>query len=112
MAQLPHRTHTAGPFHISGTDDGPGERCLHIGAAKSVTVLASLNPSHPDTLANAALFVASPDLVTALAALLPEVDAEIEQRQHNGNDEDWQYLKALSDAGHAALAKAEGPANV
>ena len=53
--------HTPGPFDISGTDRGPGERHLHIGAASSVTALASMNPSHPDTLANADLFRAAPD---------------------------------------------------
>lgn len=48
------------------------------------------------------------DMLAALSALLPEIDAEIEQRQTSGNDEYWQGLKALSDAGHAAVAQAEG----
>lgn len=48
------------------------------------------------------------DMLAALSALLPEIDSEIEQRQTSGNDEYWQGLKALSDAGHAAVAKAEG----
>lgn len=47
-------------------------------------------------------------LLEALKALLPEVDSEIEQRQTSGNDEYWQGLKALSDAAHAAVRKAEG----
>lgn len=51
---------------------------------------------------------AAPDMLAALKALLPEVDSEIEQRQTSGNDEYWEDLKALSDAGHAAVAKAEG----
>lgn len=45
-------------------------------------------------------------MMDALKALLPEVDAEIEQRQSSGNDEYWLGLKALSDAAHAAIAKA------
>lgn len=51
---------------------------------------------------------ARPDLLSALKALLPEVDAEIEQRKIGGIAEYWQELKALSDAGHAAVTKAEG----
>jgi hypothetical protein len=51
---------------------------------------------------------AAPDLLAALVALLPEIDSEIEQRQHGGNDEDWASLQKLSDAGHAAVRKARG----
>jgi hypothetical protein len=58
--------------------------------------------------ANASLIAAAPEMLAALKALLPEVDAEVEQRQTSGNDEYWQGLKALSDTGHAAIAKAEG----
>lgn len=49
-------------------------------------------------------------LLSALERLLPEVDAEIDQRRHSGNDEDWRALKALSDLGHSAVAKAKGTA--
>jgi len=45
-------------------------------------------------------------LVTILHKLLPEVDSEIEQRQHGGNDEDWTELKRLSDEAHAAMREA------
>lgn len=49
--------------------------------------------------------------LAALKALLPEIDSEIEQRQTSGNDEYWEDLKALSDAAHAAVARAEGRSN-
>lgn len=58
------------------------------------------------------LFCAAPDMELSLRELLEEVDFEIEQRQDGGNDEDWLELKAKSDRGHAALAKAAGaPSN-
>lgn len=50
-------------------------------------------------------------LLAALNTLLPEIDAEIEQRRHGGNDEDWKELKRLSDEAHsAAWEAAEGAA--
>lgn len=58
--------------------------------------------------ADARLIEAAPDMLEALKALLPEVDAEIEQRQTSGSDEYWLGLKALSDTARAAIAKAEG----
>lgn len=54
------------------------------------------------------MFAAAPDLLSALKALLPEVDAEIERRRTSGDDQYWSDLQPLSDAAHAALAKAEG----
>jgi len=62
--------------------------------------------SRAEQAAILALFTGARDLADALKALLPEVDAEIEQRQSGGLAEDWQSLKALSDAGHKALAQA------
>lgn len=56
----------------------------------------------------ARIIAAAPNVFAALKALLPEIDAEVEQRQTSGNDEYWQGLKALSDAAHAAVRKAEG----
>jgi hypothetical protein len=47
-------------------------------------------------------------LLTALSAILPEIDAEIEQRQHGGNDEDWAALQRLSDEAHATVREANG----
>lgn len=47
------------------------------------------------------------ELVACLRACLVEVDQEIEQRQHGGNDEDWASLSALSDRCHAAVRKLE-----
>lgn len=54
----------------------------------------------------ARVIAAAPDAIAALKSLLPEIDAEIEQRRTSGNDEDWHGLKVLADAGHAAVAKA------
>lgn len=51
---------------------------------------------------------AARDLLEVIIDLLEIVDAEIEQRQHGGNDEDWLDLKAKSDRGHAVIAKATG----
>jgi hypothetical protein len=54
---------------------------------------------------------ASHKLLAALNTLLPEIDAEIEQRRHGGNDEDWKELKRLSDEAHSAAREAaEGAA--
>lgn len=44
------------------------------------------------------------ELLAALQGLLPEIDSEIEQRQHGGNDEDWSGLQSLSDTGSCRCA--------
>lgn len=49
-------------------------------------------------------------LLNILNKILPEIDSEIEQRQHGGNDEDWAALKLLSDEAHAAAREAIGVA--
>ncbi len=64
---------------------------------------------HGDSDADADLIAAAPELYAALAALMPAVDSEIEQRQFGGYDKDFIELKRLSDAAHAALAKAVQP---
>src|ERR1019366_5042748 len=46
------------------------------------------------------LLTAGTRLIDMLNRLLREIDSEIEHRQHSGNDEDWAYLKTLSDAAH------------
>lgn len=43
---------------------------------------------------------AAPQLLHATVQLLGEIDSEIEQRKHGGNDEDWAALEALSNSGH------------
>jgi hypothetical protein len=43
-------------------------------------------------------------LATALANLLPEVLAEIEQRKTGGNAEDWERLEQLANDAERALA--------
>jgi len=101
---------TPGPWSVSNgrlirvtnTSNSPVVICgVHRIGAKG-------GPKGGDPLANAYLLAAAPDMRDALAALLPEVDYEIETRQNSGNDEYWQPLKKLSDAGHAALSKSKG----
>ncbi|CDX26794.1 hypothetical protein MPL3356_60557 [Mesorhizobium plurifarium] len=58
---------------LAGTTDRRGHQDQRDAAAFAETVTA--------------------DMLAALKALLPEVDNEIEQRQHGGNDEDWEELK-------------------
>jgi hypothetical protein len=55
---------------------------------------------------NGRLLRAAPKLLKALANLLPEIDSEIEQRQHSGNAEDWVELQRMSDAAHIAVREA------
>lgn len=98
--------HTPGPWIVDGP---PHSQIVWADALNRVCFLAHSDGRDVERdIANARLIAAAPDLLAALNVLLPEVDAEIEQRQHGGNDEDWQHLKALSDAGHAAIAKVEG----
>ena len=109
--QPPGLAYTPGPWSVSNgllirvttTSNPPVVICgvYRIGAKGG--------PKQGDPLANAYLLAASHDMRDALAALLPEVESEIEQRQHSGNDEDWLALKALSEAGHAALKKSKKP---
>lgn len=49
-------------------------------------------------------------LLAALSAVLLELDAEIEQRRHGGNAEDWTALQRISDEGHGAVREAKGGA--
>jgi hypothetical protein len=56
------------------------------------------------------LLDAGSKLIAMLNGLLPEVDSEIEQRQHGGNDEDWAQLKILSDEAHHLVRQATGGA--
>jgi hypothetical protein len=49
-------------------------------------------------------------LVESLRSCLAEIDHEIEQRKHSGNNEDWAALSALSDRGHAAIRAVEDAA--
>jgi hypothetical protein len=96
-----HWTTTAAP----GQHDGAGHVYLVDETGRKVGTLWG----PPDLkVRNADLFAAASDMLAALQAMLPEVDEEIEQRKHGGNDEYWQGLQALSDAGHAAVRKAEG----
>ena len=47
-------------------------------------------------------------LVAIVTKLLHEIDYEIQQRQHGGNNEDWGVLKRLSDEAHDAVREASG----
>ena len=90
---------TKGPWHISGDktwDSATGEMNIHIGAANSAMVLASMNPIHTHTLDNAHLIAASPDLYRVCKHI----------------EEDGKMFNALDKWTAAflqeALAKAEG----
>jgi hypothetical protein len=105
--------HTPGPWTIIRSKlETDGAFDYAIGTDEAPVIAEAFgrdaNGGWPDAEANARLIAAAPDLFSALKALLPEIDSEIEQRQTSGNDEYWQGLKALSDAGHAAVASAEG----
>lgn len=105
--------HSPGPWSVVNNDHYFE---VHDGSGKQIgDACASLFEGDDETVrnwgrceANARMMAASFEMVAALKALLPEVDAEIEQRQSGGNAEDWEGLKAISDAGHSAIAKAEG----
>ena len=108
MTSAEKSSHTAGPWTIRDYKTKDGGIWIDGGFKRnrSCGTVALVYPLS-DQEANAALISAAIDLKAALAALLPEIDAEIEQRQTSGNDEYWEGLKALSDAGHAALALSE-----
>lgn len=67
---------TPGPWHVTGTiNRRAGEANLHIGAASSLMVLASMNEVHTDTEANAALIAAAPALYEELDRLCKALNA-------------------------------------
>ncbi len=85
------------------------------GKKKAVTMFASHCPfcgesyanipaiSLQDHLAAKAAIAREPLLAAALANLLPEVLAEIEQRKTGGNADDWARLEQLATAATSAL---------
>jgi len=73
--RLGNGSYTPGPWTVDGVDNGPGERHLHIGAEGRILSLASMNPTHIDTRANAALIAAAPDLYEALKAAVAHYEA-------------------------------------
>jgi hypothetical protein len=44
-----------------------------------------------------------PRVIDILMRLLPQIDSEIEQRQHGGHAEVWASLRVLSDEAHTAI---------
>ncbi len=90
--------HTPGPWHVCGNDNGPGERYLHIGAKSSMMVLASMNEVHTDTVANARLMAAAPDLLRAAQRALNVIRHTTGATATSGN-----VVGALE----SAIAKAE-----
>lgn len=58
--------------------------------------------------ANMRLIKAAPEMISALAAALPELEQEAEQREHSGNDEYVEPVKRAAEALRAAIAKAQG----
>jgi hypothetical protein len=60
--------------------------------------------------ANARLIAVAPRLLDYARRLLAEIDFEVEQRKHSGNDEDWADLEKLSNEAQAVIAETEGRA--
>ena len=59
----------------------------------------------PITAADAREYTAS-KLLTALENLMPDIESEIDQRQHSGNDEEWTELDRKAADARAAIAEA------
>jgi hypothetical protein len=77
---------TPRPWEISGYSDINGHY-LHIGAPSSFTVLASMNDTHPATIANARLIAAAPELYEALKAVNGIIaEAALEGFRHDVGD--------------------------
>lgn len=119
MADANKRSHTPGPWRIAGassymvdSDDHDYLTWTAIWAGDQIIALPCTDQFDAGHVvdANARMIAAAPEMETSLRELLAEIDFEIEQRQSGGNDEDWLDLKAKSDRGHAALAKAKGAA--
>jgi hypothetical protein len=87
-------------WSLYGHIPGRGVDCIGDFQTRALAeeMLARINPP------------AQEKLLSSLQALLVVVDAEIEQRQHSGNDEDWASLKALSDGVHAVVREGNGGA--
>lgn len=90
--------HTAGQWYVTGRRDING-KYLHIGCKSSMMVLASLNPVHIDTEANARLIAAAPELLKTLHELRTMCDPSM------SHQEDLMARKI-----DAAIAKATGAA--
>lgn len=101
--------HTPGPWRVDPRTDRIVADSMSVGKPVVLDVARTFpRRGKQETDANARLIAAAPDMKAALLPLLEVVDEEIEQRKFSGNDEYWQGLQALSDAGHAAIARAEG----
>lgn len=98
--------HTKGLLHVSPQNADPDEGHLHIGG-NSVTVLASMNPTHPDTPANVARIVAcwnacdglNPEAVGDMREALEEI-AEMTVARNVPRED-------IEKIARAALARAE-----
>lgn len=101
--------HTPGPWNISGVRDGGG-LWLHIGAAGSPMVLASMNEVHADTEANARLIAAAPELLEALTD--PDLSEAIYawSNEKNIGSEEYDRRSVKVEKMHAAIARATGAA--
>lgn len=109
--------YTRGPWSVGEYDPNLGYDCMTGGVRAGPAVLDSGDYgqegcrgisalSLAKMLADAHLIAAAPDLLAEITKCLVEIDAEIEQRKVGGNTEDWVALQQVSDAGHAAIAKA------
>jgi hypothetical protein len=92
--------------------DKPFDDCDDWSDCEGVNIAALVDHApHDGTLIDfeaGRLIAAGAKLTTILGRILYEIDSEIEQRQHGGNNEDWAHLKILSDEAHALVREACG----
>lgn len=107
------RAHSPGPFRLSSrAPDGRLDAGGHIiidAMGDSIGALAFRTGDHlpEEQLANARLFRASATMFEALSIALPELQAELEQREHGGNGEHVESLRLVVDQVQIALLSAE-----
>jgi hypothetical protein len=108
--------HTPGPWQLGQPNlyfDGhtPIDSPFHGGIVQVVTKMEDDDTrKEAELAANARLIAAAPELLQGLLDALQEIDIEIEQRKHSGNDEHWEDLESVSNRGHAAIANVTGQA--
>jgi hypothetical protein len=84
---------------------------------KALDEVARGNPEEGERLLELALLkdadsgILISQLVKSLADLLAEIDLEIEQRKHSGNDEVWEALQRIADEARTVIDQASGGAS-
>lgn len=102
--------HTKGPWRFTddfiGVWDADARRIANLDSDGSPYI------GLDETLANAALIAAAPDLLAALEAVIDDLDSGIQDAQDNGASETWiAAAKKRLRAARAAIAKAKGTDN-